>query len=397
MLNGRSGLLPASLIVGAYTALGGVTPASPEVRAGVVTALQGAATVTHASLPEPVPLARRDAVYLRDRIATRERSLAQLLLGGKALVTVREWSTLTVNDVPRTATVELGVGRLAIAVAKDKMRSGDTVEIKTPNCVVAIRGTVVVAEVTQAPSQGATPGPFATTITVIRGVVEVTLLDPQSGRPLGAPVKVGPLGRVEANGTTPLHPQTIPLEAAQRLGSDFNVGQNGWPTVASPNMVQDQIDEALRLTRALAPIQGPTSPASVGVGTPGLLSPLANTSTTNPTVNPVVTPTAVAAPLGAAATATTTSLGASSVLPLQPNGLTAPDVPGTLASPASALPASIGVGTSPPLAPAIAPIMPSLPVSALPTPIGVGTSPPVSPAIAPIVPTTFGPKLPLQR
>ena len=156
MLNDRPWTLSVPLILVTLAALGAATPGSAQVRAGVVAALEGTVTATRASLPLPVSLARRDAVFLRDRIATRERSLAQLLLGGKALVTMREWSSLTINEAPRTATVELGLGRLAIAVAKDKMRYGDTVEIRTPNCVVGIRGTVVVAEVTQTPASSGT-------------------------------------------------------------------------------------------------------------------------------------------------------------------------------------------------------------------------------------------------
>jgi FecR-like protein len=368
VLNTRSGSLPTSLVLAAYTALGVVTPASSQIRAGLVTALKGTATVAHGSVPEPIPLARRDAVFLRDRIATRERSFAQLLLGGKALVTVREWSTLTVNDVPRTATVALGIGRLAIAVAKEKMRAGETVQIQTPNCVVAIRGTVVVAEVTRVGSRGAVPGSFATTITVIRGVVEVTLLDPQSGRPVGAPVTVGPLGRVEAKGTTPLHPQAITPEAALTLGSDFSVEQDDWPTVATPATLRDQIDEALRLSGGLAPIQGSASPGSVGTVIPGLGAPPAVAATVSPTISPTL-PGSVGASLGTAGTGPPASFSAPSGLLPQTNGLIAPAL-GAAASPASALPVPIGAGTA---------------------------TPPLSPTTAPILPTTVGPKVPLHR
>jgi len=197
-------MFSAALILVAWAALGAVTSASGEARVRVITALEGTATATRATTAQPVSLARRDAVFVRDRIATRERSLAQLLLGDKALVTMREWSSLTINEAPRTATVELGLGRLAIAVAKDKMRYHDTVEIRAPNCVVGIRGTVVVAEVTQAPaSSGTTSGSVTTTVTVLRGVVEVTQLDPTSGRPLGTPLTVGPLGRIETSGRAP--------------------------------------------------------------------------------------------------------------------------------------------------------------------------------------------------
>src|SRR5438105_6498529 len=277
MLNDRPRTLTAPLILVTLAALGAATPGSAQVRAGVVAALEGTVTATRASLPLPISLARRDAVYLRDRIATRERSFAQLLLGGKALVTVREWSTLTVNEVPSTATVELGLGRLAIAVAKDKMRSGDSVEIKTLNCVVGIRGTVVIAEVAKTAARGATDS-FTTTITVLRGTVGVTQLDPQTGRPLGAPITVGPLGRVELSGTAPLRSLTITPQAARELAGDFSVEKKNWPTIASPTMVQAHIDEALRQAAALAPSAGSVGAALTSA--PPAATPLGSVSTT---------------------------------------------------------------------------------------------------------------------
>jgi hypothetical protein len=321
MLSGRSRTFSAALILVACAALGAVTSASGQTRVGVVTALEGTATATRASTAQPVSLAQKDAVFVRDRIATRERSLAQLLLGDKALVTMREWSSLTINEAPRTATVELGLGRLAIAVAKDKMRYGDTVEIRTPNCVVGIRGTVVVAEVTQTPaSGGTTSGSVTTTVTVLRGVVEVTQLDPTSGRPLGTPLTVGPLGRVETSGRAPLRSQTITPQAAQKLGNDFRVEKKDWPTVTSPAMVRHHIDEAQREAAVLAPVKGQT-PKSVVSTAPRFLSA--------PSAQP------------------TTS------------GLIGPNQLGSATSSLLALPVQVGTGNPVPSSPAIAPILPT--------------------------------------
>ena len=290
MLSDRLSTFWAPLTLVTLAALGAATPGSAQVPAGVVAALEGSVTATRASLPLPVPLARRDAVFLRDRIATRERSFAQLLLGGKALVTVREWSTLTVNEVPSTATVELGLGRLAIAVAKDKMRPGESVEIKTPNCVVGIRGTVVVAEVAKTAARGTIAGLFTTTITVLRGTVGVTQLDPQTGRPLGAPVTVGPLGRVELSGTAPLRSLTITPQAARELAGDFSVEKKNWPTIASPTMVQAHIDEALRQAAALAPSAGSVGAALTSA--PPAATPLGSVSTTATSlITPLALPT----------------------------------------------------------------------------------------------------------
>src|SRR5437879_3267513 len=344
MLSDRLSTFWAPLTLVTLAALGAATPGSAQVPAGVVAALEGSVTATRASLPLPVPLARRDAVFLRDRIATRERSFAQLLLGGKALVTVREWSALTVNEVPSTATVELGLGRLAIAVAKDKMRPGDTVEIRTPNCVIGIRGTVVVAEVAKTAASGTTAGSFRTTITVLRGTVGVTQLDPQTGRPLGAPVTVGPLGRVELSGTAPLRSQTITPQAARELVADFSVGKKDWPTIASPTMVQDHVDEALHQAAALAPSAGSARIL------PG------STLTSSPPG---------AAPLGSAPTAATSLI--TPALPISPIEPT-PGLP-----PSSPLALPVGP-TTVPVMPSAVPVVP--PVSAVPS----------SSAIPPILP-----------
>src|SRR5712691_2974262 len=67
-------------------------------RAGVVVTLQGSATAKRTALPQPVALRFKDDVYLRDRITTADRSLVRLLLGGKASVTIRELSELTITE-----------------------------------------------------------------------------------------------------------------------------------------------------------------------------------------------------------------------------------------------------------------------------------------------------------
>src|SRR3989338_7397564 len=122
-----------------------VQAASPE-GAGVATAVSGEVTVSHSVSPAPQPLRFKDKIFYRDRISTAARSLARLLLGKKALVTVRELSELQLIDQAGTSTVQLALGKIAIGVARQRMRPGETVEIRTQNAVAAIRGTVVVAE-----------------------------------------------------------------------------------------------------------------------------------------------------------------------------------------------------------------------------------------------------------
>src|SRR5207245_2397282 len=113
-------------------------------KAGVVTTLQGRVTAARAALLQPVALKFKDDVFLNDRIVTDDRSIVRLLLGGKALVTVRERSTLTITELPGRSTIDLDSGKVAVAVDLDKMRPGDTIEVKTPNAVAAVRRTAFV-------------------------------------------------------------------------------------------------------------------------------------------------------------------------------------------------------------------------------------------------------------
>jgi hypothetical protein len=124
--------------------------AAQATKAGVVTTLEGNVTAARTTAAQPVALKFKDDVFVNDRVVTGDRSLARLLLGGKAVVTVRERSALTVTEVPGRSTIDLDSGKVAVAVAKDKMRPGEQIEVKSPNAVAAVRGTVFVVEVIRA-------------------------------------------------------------------------------------------------------------------------------------------------------------------------------------------------------------------------------------------------------
>lgn len=209
--------LIAALLLTAAAAFLLASSAMAGERVGVVTNIEGTATVARLSEPGAQPLQFKDAVFLRDRITTGERSFVRVLLGGRATVTARERSVLTITEVPGVATVQLGEGRISVAVSKALMKPGDVIEIRTPNAVTAIRGTVVVAEVEPAGSG------YRSTITILRGLVDVTRLDPTAG-PVGPAVKVGALQRVSVVGAGPVpQPTSITQEAARGLGSEFSM------------------------------------------------------------------------------------------------------------------------------------------------------------------------------
>src|SRR5437899_11780403 len=115
-------LRPAALLIALVT-LDSSLASAQAAKAGVVTTLEGNVSVTRVTLA-PQPLKFRDDVFVNDKVITGERSIARMLLGGKAVVTVRERSALTITEVPGKATVDLESGKIAVAVAKDKMRPG---------------------------------------------------------------------------------------------------------------------------------------------------------------------------------------------------------------------------------------------------------------------------------
>jgi hypothetical protein len=110
---------------------------------GVVTTLDGRATVARPALTAPLALKFKDDVFGRDRISTQENSLVRVLLGGKAILTVRELSQVTINEEPGRAVVTLPSGKVVLAVAKQRMRPGESIEIRTPNAVAAVRGSIL--------------------------------------------------------------------------------------------------------------------------------------------------------------------------------------------------------------------------------------------------------------
>src|SRR5438128_4609825 len=206
---------------------------APEL--GVVTTLQGQASVARASGPGALPLKFKDAVFDRDRIQTGEQSIVKVLMGGKAIVTIRELSVLTITEELGKTTINLTLGKIAVGVAKQRMQPGERLEVHTPNAVAAVRGTVFVVEVTQQGAQG-TPGPLAanTLVTCVNGVVDVA---PRANLGQGTPLtpfrSVGVVGAVVGQ-TLQVNPQQMgrligsfasPLVVGVRQGREALINQ----------------------------------------------------------------------------------------------------------------------------------------------------------------------------
>src|SRR5712691_3483878 len=173
---------------------------------GVVTTLTGTATLARASQSQPLRL--RDTVFEQDKIATAERSLVRVLLDGKAIVTIRELSELTITEGHRKSIIQLSSGKIGLAVARQRMQPGDEIEVRTPNAVAAVRGTVFVVELIRS-AAGAVP--FVTNVHVVKGIVDVTPVNAAPGTPpnrVGAGQSIGVTGSI-ASPVQPFSPTAL--------------------------------------------------------------------------------------------------------------------------------------------------------------------------------------------
>src|SRR5438876_5608124 len=185
-------LRPAAVLIALVT-LDSSLASAQAAKAGVVTTLEGNVNVTRVTLA-PQPLKFKDAVFVNDRVTTGAQSIARMLLGGNAVVTVRERSTLTITEVPGKTTIDLDAGKIALAVARDRMKAGESIEVRTANAVAGVRGTVLVAEVARVSAQvGGPPPALVTTFTVLSGQAQGFQRDQTTGAVVGAPVLIGTL------------------------------------------------------------------------------------------------------------------------------------------------------------------------------------------------------------
>lgn len=189
-----------------------------------VTGVSGQATVTRAATPHPTSVLKfRDPLFPGDRVVTKEQSAVRVLFGGKALLTVQESTDLSVgSDLHQPMAVDLAAGSMALAVARAKMKPGEGFEVRTPNAIATVRGTVVLVEV--APTA-------RTTFHVISGKIHIVPL----GAPKAAPVSLGAGLSVTVTGASVGKPYASPpLQDINRL-------------IAAPQHVQspDEVKKAM--------------------------------------------------------------------------------------------------------------------------------------------------------
>jgi hypothetical protein len=179
----------------------------------------------------------------------------------------RRRSKLTIAEAPGRSTIEIESGKFALVVARERMRTGEVIEIRTPNAIAGVRGTVVITEVASVPSATtAQPPRVVSNFYVLRGSVEAQLLDPSTRAPIGAPRMINVLERFSVTGigagaVTPIRPEQVqPIHAGLQPKSYP-------PTMMGANrqaMTARAMQGAVVLATALAP--PPSKPQTTNPG-----------------------------------------------------------------------------------------------------------------------------------
>jgi hypothetical protein len=152
--------------------------------------------------------------------------------------------------LPRRSIIDLASGRMSLAVAREKMMPGDSVEIRTSVAIAGVRGTVVIAEIL--PGDGAAAARF----TVLKGLVEVSGLDPATRQMLGAPTLLAARQTVLADRRGVAPPITISRQAAERLGAEFQTPPPPPPAEARAVATETHVQKAAEHARDLAATSG---------------------------------------------------------------------------------------------------------------------------------------------
>jgi hypothetical protein len=244
-------------------------------KAGVVTTLEGNVTAVRAVAPQPVALKFKDDVYLQDRVVTGEQSFARLLLGGKAVVSIRERSAVTVTEVPGRSTIDVESGKIALSVARDRMQPGEVINIKMPNAVAGVRGTVVIAEVSYAIVGGAQQA--NSNLAVLRGQVEAVHTN-AAGAAIGTPVMVGAMQKFSATPTT-ASTGTFTVEQIGGIVQGLQSKGAADPGTASQAPARlEAVNTAVALLTALTGTSGSQAVQHLATGTsPEITTPSATT------------------------------------------------------------------------------------------------------------------------
>ena len=192
---------------------------------GIVTALRGKAQLTREVAR--TPLRFRDDLILRDVVDTEERSLTRIMFGSASVLTVRELSRLEVREelLPSGATRsihDLSLGGVFINVGQKLLRPGDEVQIRTPNAIATVRGTIIFTQFIPLLAQSI--------FTLLAGTVVVT--------PVGLPpVTLTPFTAVTISGDATTGIQVSPVEPVTQAQVDKIVRESNAGPVLEEEVV----------------------------------------------------------------------------------------------------------------------------------------------------------------
>ena len=230
------------LLVGMVVGLPGYVQAQGRPGVGLVTTLVGEATVARPVAATSESLRMRDDVFALDRISTKERSIVHVLMGGKALLTVRELSVVTVTEQDGRATVDLQSGKVGLAVVRERMKPGDVIEVQTPHAVAAVRGTVLVVEIVPASAGGGKPDSSgdSTNVHLLHGKLDVSL----RSDPGGMPVQLESLQSVSVGRDVLGKMRPLDLATAAEVTTGLKPSQHA--VTAIPENLQTAVDQRQR-------------------------------------------------------------------------------------------------------------------------------------------------------
>lgn len=257
--------------------------------AGVVTNLAGVASVVRLAAAEPSRLQFKDPVYAGDMISTAADSIVRVLLGGKALITIREFSNFTITEEPNRSTVNLASGSVTLAVARQRMKPGEQVDVRTPNAIAAVRGTVLLVEVEPpAAAAGGSGGEQSvSTFSVLKGSVEVSCAAAGcsgnkivhafeavrvSGLQMGAvePISQARAASLAGRFHVPLHPMDSSDDSLRQKTAKREMSKAmALAKVLAPNSVGAQATEGEAKQSSTAKADGNAAAAPGQAGSPG--------------------------------------------------------------------------------------------------------------------------------
>jgi hypothetical protein len=174
-----------------------------------------------------------------------------VLLGGKATVTVRELSTLTITEDPNAATVELSEGKVALHVNKALMKPGDIIQIQTPNPIVGVWGSLVVTEVTGPPDTRqshvtALEASLPILVAPRSGPNRTTLLRPNQAVTVSGPRHAAPIDAVRMISTKRARREA---EAAEMPGHRREAAQQRWAEARAGHAREAKTDRSYPFRR----------------------------------------------------------------------------------------------------------------------------------------------------